>query len=174
MPDVLVVGLVPDRAHAERVVAELRSRGSAQDDLSIIMAVGVEAAELQQADEQTGQGAGEVAGSAAKGAVLGGGAGVLAGLATLALPGIGPVLGAGVLLSLFGGAGAVVGALSGAFASETVARQIIDRYSAPLREGQALIAVRVADSESAAQAEQVLRAGGDCGALLPGRGTRPG
>ncbi|WP_029214431.1 hypothetical protein [Kallotenue papyrolyticum] len=164
MPDVLVVGLVPDRANAERVVAELRSRGYAQEDLSIVMAAGAEAsAELRQADDQTGQGAHEVAAGAAKGAAIGGGAGLLAGLATLAIPGIGPVLGAGILLGLFGGAGAFVGALSGAFASETVARQIIDRYSAPLREGQAVIAVRVADAEAAGAAEQVLRALGVTG-----------
>jgi hypothetical protein len=80
----------------------------------------------------------------------------LAGLATLAIPGIGPVVGAGALLALFGGGGAFVGALSGAFSTEDVSSQVVERYGMALREGQAVICVSAPNAETAKQAEEVL------------------
>ena len=159
MPDIQVMGVVPNRPVAERVIGNLRLAGFPQDDLSLIVVTREEAENseaLAQADDQTGQGAREVAGSAAKGAAAGGLVGVLAGVATLALPGIGPVLGGGILLALFGGAGTFVGALSGAFASETTSSEVIERYGMALREGQGVICVTAHDTESAKAAEDVL------------------
>jgi uncharacterized membrane protein len=92
--------------------------------------------------------------------VIGGGAGVLAGLATMAIPAVGPVIGSGILLALFGGSGAFVGALSGAFASEDVSSEVVERYGMALREGQAIICVTATDAEQARTAEEVLRTGG--------------
>ena len=163
MPDIQVMGVVPNRSSAEQVVGNLRLAGFAQDDVSVIMVSREEAAhseELAQADDQTGQGVQEVAGSAAKGAALGGTAGVLAGLATLAIPGIGPILGSGILLALFGGAGTFVGALSGAFASEDVSTEVVERYGMALREGQAIVCVTAHDTENAKAAEEQLNSAG--------------
>lgn len=163
MPDIQVMGVVPNQPAAEQVVGNLRLAGFPQDDVSLIVVSREEAAQsedLAQADDQTGQGAKEVAGSAAKGAAIGGTTGVLAGLATLALPGIGPVLGGGILLALFGGAGTFVGALSGAFASENVSSEVIERYGMALREGQAVVCVTAHDTETAKAAEELLNGAG--------------
>ncbi len=160
MPDYQVVGVVPNEAAAEQVVGNLRLQGYPQDDISIIMVKHEEAEALENVDDQTGQGAQEVAASAAKGAAIGGGAGVLAGLATLAIPGIGPIVGSGILVALFGGSGAFVGALSGAFATEDVSTQVITKYGMALREGQAVIAVKASDAEGAKQLEETLAANG--------------
>lgn len=163
MPDVQVMGVVPNRPAAEQVVGNLRLAGFPQDDVSVIMVTHEDeqqAQELGQADDQTGQGAKEVASSAAKGAAIGGFSGVLAGVATLAIPGIGPILGSGILLALFGGAGTFVGALSGAFASEEVSNQVIERYGMALREGQAIICVTAHDTSTAKHAEELLNGAG--------------
>lgn len=163
MPDVQVMGVVPNRPAAEQVVGNLRLAGFPQDDLSVIVVSREEAEqseELAQADDQTGQGVKEVAGSAATGAVIGGATGVAAGLATLMIPGIGPILGSGILVALFGGAGTFVGALSGAFASEDVSSEVIERYGMALREGQAIICVTAHDTSAAKEAEEVLNGAG--------------
>lgn len=160
MPDIQIMGVVPNRPAAEQVVGNLRLAGFPQDDVSVIMVQREEAEQMTEADDQTGQGAREVAGSAAKGAAIGGTTGVLAGLATLAIPGIGPVLGSGILVALFGGAGTFVGALSGAFASEDMSSEVVNRYGMALREGQAIICVRAENTEHAKEAEEVLNSAG--------------
>jgi hypothetical protein len=157
------MGVAPNRPAAEQVVGNLRLAGIPQDDLSVIMVSREEAEQsddLAQSDDLTGQGAKEVASSAAKGAALGGTTGVLAGLATLAIPGIGPILGSGILVALFGGAGTFVGALTGAFASENVSSEVIERYGMALREGQAVICITAHDTETAKQAEELLNSAG--------------
>ena len=163
MPDIQIVGVVGGRAEAESVVGNLRLAGFPQDSVSVLMVTPEEqgaSEDLANVDDQTGQGAGEVASGVAKGAAIGGTTGVLAGLATLAIPGIGPVLGGGILLALFGGSGAFVGALSGAFATEQVSEQVIERYGMALREGQAVICVTAPDADTAKQAETVLTQAG--------------
>lgn len=163
MPDIQVMGVAPHRPAAEQIVGNLRLAGFPQDNVSVIMVSREEAEQaeaLEQADDQTGQGAAEVASSAAKGAALGGTTGVLAGLATLAIPGIGPILGSGILLALFGGAGTFVGALTGAFASEDVSSEVVNRYGMALREGQAIICVTAPDTDTAKQAEELLNGAG--------------
>jgi hypothetical protein len=148
MPDIQVLGVAANRASAEQIVGNLRLAGFAQDQVSLIMVTQQEPEALEQVDDQTGEGGGEVAQGVAKGAAVGGAAGVAAGLAAFAIPGIGPVIGAGALLALFGGGGAFVGGLSGAFSTENVSNQVIERYGMALREGQ--------DTETAKQAEEVM------------------
>lgn len=161
MPDVQVLGVVPNRSSAEQVIGNLRLAGYSQEQVSLIMVEPEEAQALEEgATDTTGEGAKEVAESAAKGAALGGATGVAAGAASLLIPGIGPIIGGGILLGLVGGMGAVVGALSGAFASEDTSSQVIERYGMALREGQAIVCVTTPDSETAKQAEEVMNAHG--------------
>lgn len=156
MPDIQVIGVVPDRDAADHVVANIRLAGFEQNDVSVIMVEPQAAQELDVADtDQTGEGAKDVAKSAAIGAGAGAATGLAAGLATLAIPGLGPIIGSGILLGLFGGAGTFVGALSGAFASEKVSDQVVERYGMALREGQAIVCVTTRDRDQAKQAEDV-------------------
>lgn len=156
MPDIQVVGVAANRPSAEQIVGNLRLAGFAQEQVSLIMVAQAEPEALEDVADQTGEGAGEVASGVAKGAAIGGTAGLMAGLAAFAIPGIGPVLGAGALLALFGGGGAVVGGLSGAFSTENVSNQVIERYGMALREGQAVIGVSAPDAEAAKRAEEVM------------------
>ncbi|HEY0606025.1 MAG TPA: hypothetical protein VGD58_24085 [Herpetosiphonaceae bacterium] len=160
MPNINVIGVVNSDAVAEQLIANLRVAGYEQDQISLIMAQNEPVADPTQTDDAEAEGLGETVAHAATGAIAGSGAGVLAGLATLAIPGIGPVIGTGVLLAMFGGMGAGIGGLIGLYSSENEASQQFERYGVALREGQALVSVTVPDSDTAKQAEELLAAGG--------------
>ncbi len=102
-------------------------------------------------DEETEKGAGT---GATIGTVLGGGAGLLAGIGSLAIPGVGPVVaagwliatltGAGVGAAVGGGAGGLVGALTGAGVPDEDAHV----YAETVRRGGNLVTVRADDSQA--------------------------
>ena len=159
MPDIHVIGVVPDRPAARQVAGNLRLAGFPQEAISIIMVTPEGSEALEHVADQTGEEAPVVAGSTIKGAAIGAGIGLLGGAATLAIPDL-KVLSPAIMLALFGGTGAFVGTLSGAFASEDTSNQMIERYGMALTEGHAVIAVTAPDGDTAKRAEEVLGASG--------------
>jgi uncharacterized membrane protein len=100
-------------SQAERAVAELRSAGVLDSDISII---------AQHDGKNTStDGAGEKTGDLVSKAALGAGAGALLGIAALAIPGVGPLVAAGAIAeSAVGGAaltGTAIGAAAGGLGS---------------------------------------------------------
>ena len=97
----------------------------------------------------TGAGAG-----ASIGTVIGGGAGLLAGLGVLAIPGVGPVVAAGWLVSMLVGAvaGAGVGAASGgvigAMTEAGVSPAHAHVYAEGVRRGGTLVTARVDETQA--------------------------
>lgn len=91
------------------------------------------------------------------GGVVGGAAGLLAGIGLVAIPGIGPVVAAGWLASTAAGAavGAVAGGLIGALTSAGVKEEDAHVYAETVRRGGSVVSVRVADSR-AAEAEAIM------------------
>ena len=106
------------------------------------------------ADDAEGSGA---AAGAAAGAVVGGGTGLLAALGMIAIPGIGPLVAAGVLATTLVGAGTggVVGGLIGALTDYGVSEEDAHVYSEGVRRGSSLVTVRTDDAR-VAQAETIL------------------
>ena len=84
------------------------------------------------------------------GGVVGGGAGLLAGLGLLAIPGLGPVVAAGWLAATAVGAaaGAATGGLVGALVGAGVSHGEAEVYSESVRRGGTLVSVRVADGDA--------------------------
>lgn len=142
---------------AKQAVAELEATGVRHADISLIAnnqdAHGDLPAEAAGADEP-GSGAGA---GATIGTVLGGGAGLLAGLGMLAIPGVGPVVAAGWLVAtavgagVGAGAGGLLGSLVGAGVDEADAHV----YSEGVRRGGTLVTVR-ADEADRVEIERVL------------------
>jgi hypothetical protein len=106
--------------------------------------------------------AGTAAGAGATGAgLVGGAAGVLAGLGMLAIPGIGPVVAAGWLVSAVAGAaaGAAVGAAAGGITGTFIAAGVNDDdanfYSEGLRRGGTVVTVKPGEKHFAA-AERII------------------
>ena len=144
-----------DEASAEQVIAELRAAGLPDDDVGLIASThrrGMRNAGLDHAGDRIDRdrdGRDDRVEAAEKGAgvgaVLGGTAGLLAGLGLLALPGVGPVVAAGWMAMAItgalagGGTGGVVGALVEAGISENDAGP----YLEGVRRGGALVTIRV-------------------------------
>jgi hypothetical protein len=87
---------------------------------------------------------------ASVGGVLGGGAGLLAGLGLIAIPGIGPVVAAGWLAATAAGvaAGAVTGGIVGALVGAGETDEHANVYSESVRRGGTLVTARVADPDA--------------------------
>jgi hypothetical protein len=88
---------------------------------------------------------------AAIGAAAGGAVGLLTGLGLMAIPGVGPVVAAGWLVSTLAGAaaGGVTGGAVGALTEAGVGKDDADVYAEGLRRGGAVVSARVADTDAA-------------------------
>src|SRR5215213_7130749 len=97
-------------------------------------------------DSDAGDGAGT---GATVGTLAGGGAGLLAGLGLLAIPGLGPVVAAGWLVSTLvgAGAGAAVGGIAGALVDAGVDENDAHAYAEGSRRGGAMVTARASDVE---------------------------
>ncbi|HMI44132.1 MAG TPA: hypothetical protein VK516_10930, partial [Gemmatimonadaceae bacterium] len=92
----------------------------------------------------------EAAGAGAGvGAAVGGTAGLLAGLGLMAIPGVGPVVAAGWLVSTLAGAaaGGAAGSVLGALTQAGVSKEDADIYAEGLRRGGAVVSARVPDAD---------------------------
>jgi hypothetical protein len=107
-------------------------------------------------DDASGAAAGAVTGG-----VVGGAAGLAASLMGLAIPGIGPIIAAGPIVSLLTGAGvgAVAGGLIGGLTDLGVSRPDAEYYAEAVRRGGALVTVR-ADDARADRAADIMRSHG--------------
>ncbi|HEU4805847.1 MAG TPA: hypothetical protein VFS91_08590, partial [Nitrobacter sp.] len=88
MNENLISAVFDDRSEAERAAADLRSAGVPDSALSVIARR--EGAEGDFGDADTTE-VGEKTEGLVKGALVGGGAGALLGIAALAIPGVGPL-----------------------------------------------------------------------------------
>jgi hypothetical protein len=84
------------------------------------------------------------------GAAAGGAAGLLAGLGLMAIPGVGPVVAAGWLVSTLAGAaaGAATGGAVGALTQAGVSEDDAPVYAEAIRRGGAAVSARVADADA--------------------------
>ena len=96
---------------------------------------------------------------ATAGAVIGGGGGLLAALGLIAIPGIGPLVAAGVLATTLVGAagGSAVGGLIGALTNVGVSEEDAHVYSEGVRRGSSLVTVKT-DDPRASKADAILNA----------------
>jgi len=175
---IVVTRLFDTYEQAAQAVAELESSGIPHSDISIVAnnaegrigdatvgnvgsmdadtavtsraadgTVTSRAADLDR-DHDAGTGAGT---GATIGTVLGGGAGLLAGLGMLAIPGVGPVVAAGWLIATAVGAG--VGAASGGLLGSLVGAGVDEAdahvYAEGVRRGGTLVTARVAEGQRA-------------------------
>ena len=139
---------------ATGVVDQLESAGIPHGDISIL-ANRAEPAAIQDrpfgdphpdvVDPVDAAGAGATVGT-----VLGGGAGLLAGLGLLAIPGLGPVVAAGWLVAAATGAGvgAAAGGLIGGLTGAGLTEGEAETYAEGVRRGGTLVTVRAEDHQA--------------------------
>jgi uncharacterized protein (TIGR02271 family) len=136
-----VVGLFDDMSDAEKAVERLVDSGVPRDKIGIV--AGNESGKYSDVTSKGQVGKG-VAGGAGAGAALGGGFGLIAGLASLAIPGFGPVIAAGPIAAALTGAGigAAAGGLIGGLTQAGVHESDAAYYAEGVRRGGVLVTVR--------------------------------
>lgn len=147
---------------ASSAVRELEASGVPHSDISIVAnnadnrmttTTGTDTMSATDPDAPaTGAGTG-----ASVGTLVGGGAGLLAGLGMLAIPGVGPVIAAGWLVATLTGAGvgAAAGGLLGSLVGAGVPEEHAHVYAEGVRRGGTLVTVRAAEGQGT-QAETIL------------------
>lgn len=159
--DTVTTRLFDTYEHATQAVADLEASGVPHRCISLVAnnsdnRYGNSVAVDDEADpnDAVADGAGT---GASVGTVIGGGAGLLAGLGLLAIPGVGPVVAAGWLVAtaLGAGVGAASGGLLGSLVGAGVSETDAHVYAEGVRRGGTLVTVRTDESEGA-MIEQVL------------------
>ena len=139
--------IAKDRHQAETIVDELKSAGFPSTDISVLLpdkSGTRDFAHEQNTKMPEGATTGVVAGMST-GAILG----WLAGIGTLAIPGVGPFIAAGPIMAALGGAavggasGGIIGALVGMGIPEYEAKH----YDGKINSGNTLISVHTDDAD---------------------------
>jgi uncharacterized membrane protein len=141
-----IVGIAKSRTQVEAVVDDLQSAVSA-NDISVLMPESNGAPELG-AVKATKAPEGATTGAVTGGAI-GGTVGLLAGIGTLAIPGLGPFIAAGPIMAALSGAaaGATAGGVVGALVGLGIPEYEAKAYEERIKKGGYLVAVHVEDGE---------------------------
>jgi len=149
-----VVGIFERFDQADAALRALRDAGVSDRDISLVMQDTGSAPERGAGETKANQGT--VAG-ASVGAVVGG----IAGLAALAIPGIGPILAAGPIAAALGAlTGGALGGLLGSFSGLGIPTEHAKAYDAAVRAGGVVLAIRVPDAQADERVSDILRQGG--------------
>ena len=148
-----VTHLFDDYGQAKTAVTALERAGFTSSEISLVS---------RYSDDNTlvdGDEVSSTATGATAGALVGGGGGLLAALGLIAIPGIGPLVAAGVLATTLVGAagGSVVGGLIGALTNAGVSEEDAHVYSEGVRRGSSLVTVTTDDAR-ASKADAILNA----------------
>lgn len=150
---VTISRLYDNYADAQRAVSSLEAAGLPHSDLSIVANNSDNwynsNGKVDRDRDGTDDRAEGAATGAGVGAGIGGAAGLLAGLGIMAIPGLGPVVAAGWLLSTAVGAtaGAATGGVVGALTQAGVSDEEAPLYAEGVRRGGTLVSARVPDSD---------------------------
>src|SRR6202158_5216960 len=128
MANKAVFGLYSTRRQVENAVDELKAQGFRNTDISVMFPENVGTKDFaHEKGTKAPEGATTGAGT---GAVIGGAVGWLAGIGTLAIPGVGPFIAAGPIMAALAGAGVggAVGGLTGALVGMGIPEYEAKRY----------------------------------------------
>ncbi len=155
-----VFGIASSEAQAANMLGQLQAAGFSREDVSVLLSDKQGTTDFA-VQHHTKAPEGAVAG-ASTGGLLGGAAGWLAGIGTLAIPGVGPFIAAGPIMAALGGAavGATVGGLAGALVGLGIPEYEAKRYETRLKDGKVLLSVRAPDSEDKDLAKRILAQAG--------------
>lgn len=153
----LVVAIFHEQPRAESAVRALRDSGFSDDRLSVLLRPNdaVVSAEELVAIEREAEATGT---DVAVGSTVGGLAGLLGGLALFSIPGLGQLLGVGVLATTIGGAaiGSALGERAAHLQTLGVPHDRTQQYGSALEAGQIILAVFADDANDVMRAREIL------------------
>lgn len=152
-----VFGIYRDEAQVNEGVDALRSAGYRNTDISVLFPDNRGTKDF--AHEKNTKAPEGTATGASSGMVIGGALGWLAGIGALAIPGIGPFIAAGPIVTALAGAGAggALGGIIGALVGMGIPEYEAKRYEGRIRSGGILMSVHCDNSEWVGRAKQILR-----------------
>jgi hypothetical protein len=156
MSKTAVFGIFTTREHAVRCIDVLQQEGFSRDDISVLMSSPDSTKELA-AEKNTKAPEGATTG-ATTGGVIGGTLGLLAGIGSLAIPGVGPLIAAGPIMATLAGlgVGAAAGGLIGALIGMGIPEYEAKRYEGRLKAGGILLSVHCDTSDEVKEAKKTL------------------
>ena len=155
-----VYGIVQDQTTAESIVDGLRSAGFTGNDISVLFPDKGGTKDFAQ-EKSTKAPEGATTGGVA-GMGIGAALGWLAGIGSLAIPGVGPFIAAGPIMAALGGAavGGATGGLLGALVGLGIPEYEAKLYEGKVRGGNVLVSVHAADGEQQDRAKEILKKAG--------------
>lgn len=148
---------VNSEPQASSIVEDLRRAGFSNDDISALFPDKQGTRDFAH-EQQTKAPEGAAAG-AGTGAVLGGVLGWLAGVGSLAIPGVGPLIAAGPIMGLLGGAavGGATGGIAGALIGYGMPELEAKRYEGKVQGGNILLSVHTEDRDEVKRAKEIFK-----------------
>src|SRR5438477_5503889 len=151
-----VFGIYKSSAQAERAVDRIVAAGFSHNDISVLLPDTESSKEFAH-EKNTKAPEGTTTG-ATTGGVVGGTLGLLAGIGSLAIPGVGPFIAAGPIMAALAGVGVggAVGGLGGALMGLGMPEYEAKRYQGRVTKGGILLSVHSDDSTWTKRAKEIL------------------
>ena len=155
-----VIGIANSQAQAETIVDQLKAAGFSNNAISVLFPDKSASRDFAY-DKETKAPEGATTGGtvgAGVGAVLG----WLAGIGTLAIPGVGPFIAAGPILAALSGAavGGATGGIIGALVGMGIPEYEAKRYEGKVRDGNSLISVHTDNASERDRAKAIFEQAG--------------
>src|ERR1700736_4630505 len=152
-----VFGIYHTGKQAERSVDDLLAAGFSNDDISVLLPDNQGTKDFAHG-KSTKAPEGTTAG-VTTGGIIGGTLGLLAGIGVLAIPGVGPFIAAGPIMSALAGlgVGGAVGGLIGALVGMGIPEYEAKRYEGHIKAGGILLSVHCDTSEQITRAKDLLK-----------------
>lgn len=153
-------GIYTTRSQAENAVETLQRTGFRVEDISVLLPENLGSKDIG-AVKATKAPEGAATGVTA-GGVIGGTLGLLVGIGALAIPGVGPLIAAGPIVSALAGlgVGGAVGGFTGALIGLGIPEYEAKRYEGRINKGGILLSVHCDNSEWTSKAKDILKATG--------------
>ncbi len=151
-----VFGIYPDYSSVEFGVQGLKDAGFRNTDISVLYPENIGNKDF--AHEKESKAPEGAATGASTGAVVGGVLGWLAGIGSLAIPGIGPFIAAGPIIAALAGVGAggALGGIAGGLVGLGMPEYVAKRYQGRIKSGGILLSVHSDDTGWTKRAKEVL------------------
>jgi len=155
-----VFGIYKSSAQAERAVDRFLEAGFSSNDISVLLPDSNSTREF--AHEKSTKAPEGTATGVAAGGVLGGTLGLLAGIGSLAIPGVGPLIAAGPIMGALAGlgVGGAVGGLIGALVGMGIPEYEAKRYEGRVKDGGVLLSAHCNTSDEITRAKKVFEVTG--------------
>jgi hypothetical protein len=160
MANTAVFGIYASGRQVENAVDQLKAAGFRNTDISVLFPENAGTKEFaHHKDTKAPEGATT---GAISGGVIGGALGWLAGIGSLAIPGVGPFIAAGPIIGALSGlgVGGAIGGIAGALIGMGIPEYEAKRYEGRIKKGNILLSVHADDSAWVDRAKKILESTG--------------